>query len=567
MYSYSFEETDDLLESPGAAPERIGSHLHIADGAVRFVDPVKAASLPMVWVEAFRVAMARGCAVSSQAQQVIRQHVGRHSPDDFVATRGDRTQLRKLLHPRPGLHARLVEMRRAGLLPAIFPEPADAPRQGAAPAHVVHAVDDRDLAPIARLESMRLAKAGASGRFRAMLDEVHAPELLTIALLFDRCAGAGDHEDRAAAVRPALARLQLPADAHQAVEFLVSRRQDVTRLAHYRDRSDPAVVEALVRLAATDQQLKMICLVALAHAQADAARSNEWADEQLWRLFVEARQRLMLGANATLLLQDQASRAVAIAGRPDDISEAELTQFLDSVGNRYLAAFGIAEAYEHVRQVRRLRPADVLTALERHDGTWRLTIVNLQVPQIFYRAVSVLARFGLDIHRARRITTPDDLAIDLFEFSDTRGVLSRTPSAASHLERALRSLTEGVDVEDVADLRPHMPAEPRAPSAVSVRHDPADPQTIVDVTSSEGRELLPRLCSVIAELGGDVDLALVIPEGDGTRAVLHTTKHGRRLSEADRVELSERVGFGTLQPVTCNGRGATNRDQDVALGT
>jgi UTP:GlnB (protein PII) uridylyltransferase len=267
MYSYSFEETD-LLESPAAAPERIGSHLHIADGTVRFVDPVKAASLPIVWVEAFRVAMTNGCAVSTQIQQSIRQHVGRYSPDDFVASRGERTQLRKLLHPRPGLHARLVEMRRCGLLGAIFPELGVPPRHDAH-AHVVHAVDDRDLAPIARLESLRLAKAGAPGRFRAMLDEVHAPELLTIALLFDRVSpDETDDPDRAAAVRPALSRLQLAADARQAVEFLVSHRRDVMRLAFYRDRSDPAVVADLARLAENDQRLRMVCLAALAHAHA-----------------------------------------------------------------------------------------------------------------------------------------------------------------------------------------------------------------------------------------------------------------------------------------------------------
>jgi UTP:GlnB (protein PII) uridylyltransferase len=290
-------------------------------------------------------------------------------------------------------------------------------------------------------------------------------------------------------------------------------------------------------------------------------RANEWADDQLWQLFVVARHRVVLGDRAPLLLPDQASRAVAMAGRPADISEADLARFLDSVGDKYLTAFGVANVYEHARLAKRLNPADVHTALERQDSCWTLTVVSLQAPRIFRHAATVLSRFGLDIHRARRISTPDDLAIHLFEFSDARGVLSRTPAATSDLDRMLRSVSDGsAESADLADLRPHAPAGTGQPTAVSVSHDPADRQTIVDVTSDEGRELLPRLCGVVAELGAEVDLALVMEEGSLTRAVLHTTRHGRRLSE----ELKERVKLGALQLVTSDVLRATTSDVDGA---
>jgi hypothetical protein len=49
-------------------------------------------------------------------------------------------------------------------------------------------------------------------------------------------------------------------------------------------------------------------------------------------------------------------------------------------------------------------------------------------------------------------------------------------------------------------------------------------------------------------------------EGSLTRAVLHTTRHGRRLSE----ELKERVKLGALQLVTSDVLRATTSDVDGA---
>jgi [protein-PII] uridylyltransferase len=92
-----------------------------ADG-IRFADEARAAAQPALWLEAFRVAIARECAVSEQVQACIRQHVTRWTAGDFVGTEGERQQLRNLLFPREGLYARLSEMHDCGLLERIFPE-------------------------------------------------------------------------------------------------------------------------------------------------------------------------------------------------------------------------------------------------------------------------------------------------------------------------------------------------------------------------------------------------------------------------------------------------------------
>ena len=50
---------------------------------------------------------------------------------------------------------------------------------------------------------------------------------------------------------------------------------------------------------------------------------------------------------------------MVIAGRPDDISEAELTQFLEGLPRRYLQLFGLATIYRHVRLARDIRRDEV----------------------------------------------------------------------------------------------------------------------------------------------------------------------------------------------------------------
>ena len=545
MYSYSFDRSEETLDpqTTHVPPRRIGAHLEIAAGVVRFADLDRAAARPPVWVEAFRVAVAHGCGVSDQVEQCIRQHAGSHVPDDFVATKADRLQLRKLLYPRPGLHARLLEMRRSGLLGLIFPEVGTPAGQDERHPPLVYAFDDRELAPIACLESLRGAKTGAAGRFRAMLDEVHSPELLTLALLLDR---RGTRPDRDAAevvhvVRLVVERLQLAAEARDAVQSLVARRREVAEIAFRRDTSDPAVVVALARLAGSDQLLKMLCLATLAHAEAGRpGRLSGWRRDLLWSLYVAARHRVLLGPCDDSHV-DGPVRAVVLAGCPEDITTEELTGFLDTLPDRYLATFGVASVYAHVRLARHLALDGVHTSLERHDDVWQLTIVSRGTRHLFAMAAGVLSVLGMDIHRAQAMTTPEELVLDVFEFSDPAGLLGRTPGATSELDRLLEGVARGTIARADLDARAALPVLPAGSVTAQVRHEPGDRHTLVEITAADARGLLYRVCRTIAELGFDVDFALVSTDGGRANDVLHVTKHGKRLSERGRDALANRL--------------------------
>jgi [protein-PII] uridylyltransferase len=397
---------------------------------------------------------------------------------------------------------------------------------------VVYAFDERDFAPIAALESLRQARTGVAGRFRAILDEVHSPELLTLALLLDRRSGGS-------APDPHLERLQLAADARDAVLSLLARRDEVAAIAFRRDTSDPAVVGALARLAGSDQLLKMLCLATLAHVEAGRhGRLNAWRRDQLWSLYVNARHRVLLGSAAEPAAADDPARAVALAGCPEDIPREELAGFLDGLPDRYLATFGVASVYTHARLARALAPGGVHIALERQDAVWRLTIVSAGTRHLFATVAGVLSFVGMDIHRAQAMTTPDELVLDVFEFSDAAGVLGRTPGATSDLDRLLHAVAEGTLDADGLSIAA---ALPQGSLAVRVTHERTARHTVVELTGPAARGLLYLVCRTIADLGFDVDLALVSTEGGRSNDVLHVTKHANRLSERDREKLQERL--------------------------
>ena len=111
-----------------SAVRRVGRLFEITEDGVQFSQPDRASHQPSLWLEAFRIALEHQCPVAESALTCIEQNVHRCSADDFVATEGDRLQLRRLFTPRTGLYDRLSEMHDCGLLNRIFPFRIDSPR-------------------------------------------------------------------------------------------------------------------------------------------------------------------------------------------------------------------------------------------------------------------------------------------------------------------------------------------------------------------------------------------------------------------------------------------------------
>jgi [protein-PII] uridylyltransferase len=415
--------------------------------------------------------------------------------------------------------------------------------------HHKYTVDEHTLLTIRGLEALWNPSTAGRKRFAGLLEELRAPEVLSFALLLHDIGKSSDTEHAQESVRlarTALDRLEVPGEARQAIEFLVRNHLAMSQVAFRRDLDDPHVVAQFAHLVGTEELLKMLCLMTLVDVEAVSSTTlTPWKEDLLWRLYVETYNQLTLGYGDELVPQDPAGLSVVIAGRPDDISEEELTQFLEGLPRRYLALFGLSSMYRHVRLARGIRRDEAHAFLENHDEVWELTIVTLDKPYLFSNIAGVLSYFGMDIHRGQAMTTAGGLVLDVFEFSDEQGFLRQNPGATVEITRMLDRVVAGwVDVpgllrgrESSLLYRRRQRESPR----LHFDNEHSQKYTVLELVADDAPGLLHRVSRVIAEQGCDLDLALIATEGRKAIDVLHVTKAGRKLDDNERNALKHSV--------------------------
>jgi [protein-PII] uridylyltransferase len=535
---------------PGEAPavqRLVGRQFEIAHNGIRFVDPDSAGSRPSLWLEIFRLAIAHGCAVAEDALDCIEQNGHRYTSEDFVGTEAEREQLRNFFYPRPGLYARLSEMHDCGLLNRILPEFEAIHGRVLRDFYHRYTVDEHTLLTIRGLEALWHPATPSRKRFSALLEELRAPELLTIALLFHDVGKADEGSHAQASVRraqSAFERMELSPEARATVEFLIARHLEMSNVAFRRDLDDPHVVERFAHLVGTEELLKMLCLMTLVDVEAVSSTTlTPWKEELLWRLYVDTYNHLTLGYGDELMQNDPVGLSVVLGGRPEDIPEAELTQFLSGLPRRYVALFGLASIYRHVRLARGIHRDEVHTILENRDDVWELTIVTVDKPYLFSNVAGVLSYFGMDILRGQAMTTADGLVLDVFEFSDAEGFLRQNPGAANDICRMLDRVVAGsIDVPTLLRgrersllYRRRIPEPPR----IHVDNEHSRKYSVLEIVADDAPGLLYRMSRVVSEHGCDLDLALIGTEGRKAIDVLHVTKAGRKLDDVEQSQLKE----------------------------
>ena len=538
---------------PPVATRRIGRQFEINGDGVHFANGERAANQPSLWVDAFRVALDHGCRVSEHALTLIEQNLQRATPDDFVSTEGERQQLRKLLVPRAGLYDRLSEMHDCGLLNRIFPEFAKVHCRVVRDFYHRYTVDEHTLLAIRGLESLLDPPNPGRRRFTSILQELRAPELLTLALLFHDVGKWREADHAQEGVRLAqsmLDRLELPDDERATVEFLIREHLQMSQVAFRRDSEDPQVASRFAERVGTEEHLKLLCLMTLADVGAVSPDTlTPWKEELLWRVYVDTYNRLTLGYADQLLDKDPAGLSVLIAGRPADISEPELVGFLQGLPRRYLSTFGLGAVYRHVRLARDIHSDEVHTFLEKHDDVWELTLVTLDKPFLFSNISGVLSYFGMDIHRGQAMTTPGGLVLDVFEFTDDEGFLKQNAAATIEISKLLEQAVAG-SVDVTALLRGRMRSilhrvrHHRLAPVVHFDNEHSRKYTVLEIVADDAPGLLHRISRVISNQGCDVHLVLISTEGKRAIDVLHITRNGAKLPDGDQAALA-----GELQQV------------------
>src|SRR5262249_28620831 len=157
-------------------------------------------------------------------------------------------------------------------------------------------VDEHTLQTIRNLERLTEPRSGDRERFRSILSDVDAPELLVLALLFHDVGKARDEDHASESVRLArimFDRLDLTAESRELVEFLIANPLRMSQIAFRRDTEDPDVVRQFASLVGIEERLKMLSLMTLVDIEAVSPGTlTPWKEELLWRLYVDTYNQL-----------------------------------------------------------------------------------------------------------------------------------------------------------------------------------------------------------------------------------------------------------------------------------
>jgi [protein-PII] uridylyltransferase len=515
----------------------IGENLMWVAEGVTFVSPTKAAAQPASWLRAFEAAVSRNVPVADDALALIeREHeAGRYAPEVFYPTLEDKMRLVQFLRPRTGLAARLAEMRDCGLLGAMFPEYDEVSCLVTRDFYHKYTVDEHTLITVRNIERLL-----THPRFSAVLRELRAPELLVLTLLYHDVGKAreGNHSEVGAQMAAVMAeRLQLEAGARQTIDFLIRNHLKMSRIAFRRDTEEPEVVKQFAALFSTEEHLKMLCLLTLADVGGVSPDTlTPWKEELLWRLYVDAYNQMTLGYGDEIIDRKEALVASLQATRPDDISEAEMAQFLEGLPRRYMILFSPEAIHRHVRLSRGSRPDEAHFLLEKKKDVWELTVVSLDKPFLFSNICGVLAYFGMDILRGHALTSLSGMVIDVFQFADRDGFFDRNSEARREFDRRLRDAVAGdIDVTALLAGKEQSVLFRRGPArrspTVYFDNEHSQRYTVLELVADDAPGLLHRISRVISEHGVDVDLVLISTEGQKAIDVFHITRGGTKLSE------------------------------------
>jgi len=531
------------------APVPVAPNLVRSRDGIRFVDADRADAHPERWLSLFQAAIDSGTPVADEALTWIQQRVERHAPDDFFPSPDARAALLTFLRPRAGLYARLSEMHDCGLLGRMFPEFQAIFCRVVRDFYHRYTVDEHTLLTIRNLEQLATRPPKHRERFASLVADLAQPELLVLALLFHDVGKWRDEDHVEESVRMAMGvmeRLRLPDEWSALVEFLIRHHTKMSLIAFRRDTEDPEIVHQLSDLVAVEERLKMLCLLTLVDVEAvNPETLTPWREELLWRLYVDTYNHLTLAyADDRIEHQESGLRAL-VAGRPQDVSEAEITRFVEGFPRRYLQLFPHDAVYGHVRLSRDIRPDDLHAELARKGSLWELTVVTLDKPFLFSNICGTLSSFGMDIARGHAMTNPNGLVLDVFQFADQERFLELNATGKDQFLAVLAAVISGeIDVTERLRAREQSVLYKRragvtaTPSVIHADNQSSRRYTILDIVATNALGLLHRVSRAISRHGCDVDLVLISTEGQKAIDVFHITQAGAKLTDTAIAELT-----------------------------
>ena len=454
-----------------------------------------------------------------------------------------------LISPHAG--AALRAMHRLGVLVLLFPEFKVVDSLVIRDYYHRYTVDEHSLVAIENVHALRTPDSELERRFREILEGIERPDLLLLAILLHDVGKGMQLDDHVAgslqAAVAVLERLRLEPADRETVTFLIANHLRMSDTTRRQDIFDPKVVAEFSEAAGTTERLKMLTLLTYTDVKSvNPEALTPWKAELLWQLYAAAFNHLSRTVDDQRLTANTANseRIKEVVAAAGEIDPKHITSFLEGFPKRYLLMHTPAEIVTHCQMYDRLKLKDDEPQIDiiRREGYFELVLLTLDCPGLFSHVVGTLSSWGMNILKAEAFSNRAGVVLDMFRFSDRFRTLELNPSEVNRLKRNLSEAVSGeINVAELmeAKFKPGtQSAKVKTEPSVQTDNECSQHSTLIEIVAQDRPGLLYDISSTMAELGCNIEVAIIETQGQTASDVFHVTCAGAKLDREHQKKMT-----------------------------